>query len=95
MGRRRGQERCRVLQCCYHGAGASCSGPSPCVIHQSAWKGNSQKFVFSCYCTDMKRDAAFWWTVVATISWAIIIFFMTVFVIVMFAQLGAGPGPAD
>jgi hypothetical protein len=25
-------------------AGASCSGPSPCAIHQSAWKENYQKF---------------------------------------------------
>jgi hypothetical protein len=34
----------------------------------------------------MKRDAAFWWAVAATISYAIIIFFMVVFV---FRYVGA------
>ena len=48
-----------------------------------------------CYATDMKRDAAFWWAVAATISYAIIIFFMVVFVFAMWAQFTAGLGPAD
>jgi hypothetical protein len=38
VGRKRRQERCRVIQGCHHGAGASCSGPSPCAIHRSAWR---------------------------------------------------------
>ena len=48
-----------------------------------------------CYATDMKRDAAFWWAVAATISYGIIIMFMVVFVFAMWAQFTAGLGPAD
>jgi hypothetical protein len=47
--------------------------------------------------TDMKRkrDAEFWWAVAATLSYAIIIFVMVVFIVAMVAQLDPGPGPAD
>jgi hypothetical protein len=38
----------------------------------------------------MKRDAAFWWAVAATLAYAFIIFFMVVFVFAMWAQFTAG-----
>jgi len=37
----------------------------------------------------MKRDAAFWWAVAATLAYAFIIFFMVVFVFAMWAQFTA------
>jgi hypothetical protein len=48
-----------------------------------------------CYSTDMtdlkrKRDAEFWWAVAVTLSYALIIFVMTVFAWAMLAQFTGG-----
>jgi hypothetical protein len=63
--------------------------PSRRILRTSPLR-SSQKFVFSCYCTEMKRDAVFWWAVAATLAYAFINFFMVVFVFAMWAQFTAG-----